>query len=235
MTTFLAGFALGIAGSAHCVGMCGPLVLTFGRNLLQPSRARQAAHAAAYHAGRLLMYVALALPAGLAGQALVLRGFGRAVAIAAGLILLVAAFGPRMFGGGKLAGRAGAFCSTCAARACSAAHGWSRTHPVAGPFFTGAANGLIPCGLVYAAVTAAAAMGSSRDAVVLMVGFGAGTVPALLAVSLSAASIPAAWRPRLRRLTPIVLALTAALLLLRGVTSSSTPHHHPSSPAVSHH
>jgi sulfite exporter TauE/SafE len=232
MTMFLAGLALGVAGSAHCLGMCGPLVLTFGRSLAPSSRAHQVRHAALYHAGRLLTYVALAIPAGFAGQALVLRGFGRALAIVAATLLLAAALASARF---RLPGRIGALWATGASRAAGAASRWGRSHAVAGPLLTGAANGLVPCGLVYAAVTAAAAMGSSRDAVVLMVGFGAGTVPALLAVSLSAASIPAAWRPRLRRLTPIVLALTAALLLLRGVTSSSTPHHHPSSPAVSPH
>jgi sulfite exporter TauE/SafE len=74
----------------------------------------------------------------------------------------------------------------------------------------------VPCGLVYAAVTAAAAMGSAADALVLMIGFGLGTVPALVALSLSATWLPLGLRVRLRQLTPVVLALTAALLLVRG-------------------
>lgn len=223
MTAFITGLALGAVGSAHCVGMCGPLVLTVGRIHARTSHRGQAQYALLYHAGRVLAYVALAIPAGLVGQTLVLHGFGRGLAIAAGLLLLASAVG---LSGARLPGWFGSGGSAIATRACTAAHAWRGAHPVAGSLAAGAANGLVPCGLVYAAVTAAAAMGSAADAFALMIGFGVGTVPALVALSLTATVMPLSLRARLRQLTPVVLALAAALLLARGLAPPPTAPHH---------
>ena len=229
MMTFVAGFVLGMAGSAHCVAMCGPLVLTIARNLRPPSRRVQFQQALLYNAGRVCTYAVLAAPAVLAGQALVLWGLGRVLTVTAGLLLLSAALGssrPRVFG------RAGAACSAAAARACLIASRWSGARPVMGPLLTGAANGLVPCGLVYAALTAAAAAGSAADGLVLMIAFGLGTVPALVGLSLTAAAVPLGVRVHLRRLAPVALALAGALLLFRGLTlPEASPHHHPE-PAI---
>jgi len=232
MTSFVTGFVLGAVGSGHCLGMCGPLVLTIGRIQAPPSRRAQAQYSLLYHAGRVLTYVALAVPAGLLGQALVLHGFGRALAIGAGLLLLTSAAGGV---GARLPGWLGSMGATAARHACAAANSWRAAHPIAGPVAAGAANGLVPCGLVYAAVTAAAATGSTADALALMIGFGSGTVPALVALSSSTTLLPLALRVRLRQLTPVVLALTAALLLIRGLAPrASSPHHQHAAAAVAH-
>ena len=232
MTAFITGLALGAVGSGHCIGMCGPLVLTVGRIHARTSHRVHVQYLLLYHAGRVLAYVALAVPAGLVGQALVVHGFGRALAVVAGLLLLTSALG---LAGARLPGWFGSMGAAAATRACGAANAWRSAHPVAGSVAAGAANGLVPCGLVYAAVTAAAAMGSAVDAFALMIGFGVGTVPALVAVSLTATVLPVGLRARLRQLTPVVLALTAALLLVRGLApSSSAPHQHHATPAVDH-
>ena len=233
MTALLTGLALGVAGSGHCAGMCGPLVLTVGGGLAGPSRKAQLRHALLYHAGRLALYAALAVPAGVAGEALAARGLGRAVALAAGLLRAGAAVGALRT---RVSRRVAAACAVPVTRAAGAAHRWSRRHPAAGAVLTGGANGLLPCGLVYAAVAAAAAQGSAAGAVALMIGFGLGTAPVLVVLSVWAASIPVTWRPRLRRLTPIVLAITAALLFARAL---GVPHHEthaaPNGTAAAHH
>jgi sulfite exporter TauE/SafE len=210
--------------------MCGPLVLTLGRGSSR-TRIRRVRHAALYQLGRVFTYVALGLATGFVGEALTARGFGRAVAILAGLLLLLAAVrSARTMSFGRLE-RLGASAAT---RACVAAGRWSATHPAAGPLLTGAANGLLPCGLVYAALTAAAALGSTGEAAALMAGFGVGTVPALAAVSVSAGALPPSLRFRLRRLAPIVLALAGVLLLVRGV-APSPPGAHSQAPAHAGH
>jgi sulfite exporter TauE/SafE len=63
-------FALGLASSLHCLGMCGPIVLSYGVALRGP---RLAAHAA-YNAGRVLTYLALGAVAGTAGRGIGLLG-----------------------------------------------------------------------------------------------------------------------------------------------------------------
>jgi hypothetical protein len=223
MTALVTGLLLGVVGSAHCAGMCGPLVLTITRGLERPSRRAMLRHALSYHTGRVSIYVLLGLAAGLVGQTLTLWGLGRALAVVAGLVLLLVAAGTA---GPAWFRRAGARPAALATNACVIVGRWSRIHPVAGPLFAGAANGLLPCGLVYSAVLTAAALGSAASGVVLMAGFGVGTVPALLALSMAAASQAFGIRARLRRITPVLLVLTAALLLVRGLSpSSTTPHH----------
>jgi uncharacterized protein len=222
MTPLLTGLIFGAIGSAHCVGMCGPLVLTVGRTLKRPSPRAQLQHSLAYHGGRVLTYALLGVAAGTVGQTLSFWGFGRALAIAAGLLLLLAAIGaavPQRLRGWD------ARPAALATRACATAGRWSRMHPVAGPVFAGAANGLLPCGLVYAALLTAAALGTATSAVVMMIGFGLGTVPALVAVSMAAASHAIGIRPYLRRLTPVLLAVTAVILLMRGFApAAGSPH-----------
>jgi sulfite exporter TauE/SafE len=230
MMPLLTGLLLGVAGSGHCAAMCGPLVLTIGRSPAAV-RAAQIRHALLYQAGRMATYVLLAVPAGLLGAAAAAGGLGRALAVAAGLLLLATALGSW---GVRLPGAAGAAVGRLAAKTCGAAASWSRTHPTLGPIATGAANGLLPCGLVYAAAAAAAATGSVASASLLMLGFGLGTAPILLALAVSSAAVPVGVRARLRRLAPIVLAITAALLLVRGLAPSAGGHHAPPGVPVEH-
>lgn len=216
----LAGLALGLASSAHCAGMCGPLVLSVGR-LAKPSRAPQVRFALLHHGARVCVYVLLALPAGLASEALALQGLGRAIAIAGGLALLLAAATSIRI---RPIARLTSALSSIVTRRSGPVLRWAAGRPVAGPLATGALNGLLPCGLVYAALTTAAATGEVWAAAMVMAGFGLGTAPVLIALSAGAASVSASLRPLLRRAGPIVLVVTGLLLIARGVTG---PHRHP--------
>jgi sulfite exporter TauE/SafE len=209
--------------------MCGPLVLTAGRAIAARSRARHLAQLALHHSARIFVYAVLALPAGLAGEMLVARGFNRVIAVSAGVVLLVAAMGSLRVRG---LGRLGAALSNLVAMASKPVFGWSRTHPSLGPLLLGALNGMLPCGLVYGALTTAAVAGSVGGSVLLMAGFGVGTSAILIAISNGAAAITPSARLRLRPLTPLVLAVTAAILIARGVLP---PHQHDAGPPAHHH
>ena len=227
----LSGLALGVASSTHCAVMCGPLVLTVGRRLGGRSRAAQLRYAVLHHAGRVAVYAALAVPAGLGGQALVLSGFGRALALVAGGLLLAAAASALRL---PFVDRVTSRVSAGVARAFTPVLRWASTRPIAGPLAAGALNGLLPCGLVYAALTAAAAAGSVPAAMLLMAGFGAGTSAVLIAIAVGSASISASMRTKLRPIGPVVLAVTALILIARG---SAQPHPHGTAapqPAAAH-
>lgn len=217
MNAFVTGLLFGAVGSTHCVAMCGPLVLTIDRTLRRPTRGARLQHAVCYHGARVLMYAGFGLVAGVFGQTLALLGFGRILAVAAGAVLLLVALGSVL---PSRLQRFSAKPAAIAVRACGAAARVGRAHPIAGPVLAGAANGFLPCGLVYAAVLTATALGSVSGALAMMVGFGFGTIPALLAVSLTADSTMFGMRSRLRRLTPVLLAVTAVLLLARGLAPS---------------
>lgn len=217
--TVVAGALLGLLGSGHCVGMCGPLVLAVGLPARGASAGVRLVHVVTYHMGRIATYALLGLVAGAAGSAIALAGLGRVLAVAGGVLLVAAALGPGLLR--RQYSWTGAWIGA-AARAGALARGWQAGHPLAGRFGAGLANGLLPCGLVYAALATALASGSVGGAVLTMTAFGAGTVPALAALSLSAAHLSIEWRRRLSRVAPIGLAIVGVLLIVRGLTPPHT-------------
>lgn len=221
MTSLLAGAALGLAGSVHCAGMCGPLLLAVHRGV---PRAQMVRRMLLYHGARVLMYALLGIAAGYAAHALSFGILGRVVAAAAGALLIVAATGSIINRFGAPVSRAWA---SAVVRLAGQAAVLTRNHPRLGYVVLGAINGLLPCGLVYAAVAGAAASGSVAAAVTFMTGFGAGTVPLLLAVTLSATAVPARVRRRLRFVAPALMAAAGVLLIVRAFAPvDSGMHHH---------
>ena len=216
--TVVAAALLGLLAGAHCVSMCGPLVLAVSAGARTRAAHVRMLHALAYHAGRVTTYAVLGLAAGLAGSVLTFAGFGRVVAVAAGALLVAAGIVPGL---ARLAPSWTGRWIGVAARAAGAARALQARHPVAGPFAAGMANGLLPCGMVHAALAAALAAGSLDRAVWTMAAFGAGTTPALVGLALTAEQVPYSWRRRLSRLAPAGLVAMGVLLLVRGF---GTPH-----------
>jgi sulfite exporter TauE/SafE len=211
----LALFAAGLIGSlAHCSLMCGPLVLAqvmarLGAIPAGPGgELRRLAGAALlpYHAGRLLTYAGLgALAAAGAG---LLRDLPAARYVGAGLLALAA-----LLLALQAVPRAGV------AGFAVAGGGWARrlgpllAAPTGGRgLLLGLALGLLPCGLLYAALAAAAATGDPGRGALAMAAFGLGTVPMLAAIALLGEGVAGPWRQRLRRFAPLLLLVNAGWL-----------------------
>ncbi len=220
MRYLLAGAALGLAGSVHCAGMCGPLLLAVHRGV---PRAQMMARMALYHAARVVTYALLGIPAGYAAHALSFGVFGRIVGAIAGVSLVLAATGPLVTRYGQSLSQVW---SATVIRLAAKAAALTPRHPHTGYIVLGSINGLLPCGLVYAAVAGAAASGSLAAAVAFMIGFGAGTIPLLLAVTLSATAVPVRARQRLRFVAPALMALAGVLLIVRAFGPVEHAHRH---------
>jgi sulfite exporter TauE/SafE len=82
----------------------------------------------------------------------------------------------------------------------------------------GLLNGLLPCGLVYVACAGAVATGGLVSGVLFMAAFGMGTVPMMLALSLSGKLVPVPLRLKLLKVVPVAVGLLAVLLILRGLS-----------------
>jgi uncharacterized protein len=202
---FGAAFILGLAGSLHCAGMCGPIVL------LASARAGSVGGRVAYHGGRITTYAVIGAVFGAIGRTFALAGFQRGVSIAAGLILVGGALaGARIWSSGA----ASAYFQSL--RAPFAALLGRRS--VGAMFGLGLLNGLLPCGLVYAAATAAAVSADVMRAVIYMVVFGAGTLPLLLAAASAGGRLPFAVLARVRSFLPVVTICVGVLLVLRGLS-----------------
>ena len=201
-------FLIGFAGSLHCAGMCGPLVLALP---VLPGRAgARLAGKLAYNAGRIGTYTCLGLLAGLFGQMLGLAGFQRWVSLAAGAAILLSLLALPLHGVTNLIARPVNALKLALGKLLKA-----RSLPA--QFGFGALNGLLPCGLVYVAVAAAAATGTALGGLQYMALFGLGTLPMLLAIALAGQKLQLALRFKLQRLLPVSLAIVGTLLLLRGL------------------
>jgi uncharacterized protein len=202
-------FILGLAGSLHCAGMCGPLALALPAMGKTPMALL--AGRAAYNAGRILTYCALGLVFGLLGRTLVLAGIQRWVSIALGLALMA----------GLLTSRKLALWRPATALVERMKSGMSlalRRRSAVALLVLGLLNGLLPCGLVYVACAGATATGGIVAGMQFMAAFGLGTVPMMLAISLSGRLIPVSLRLHFRRAIPVSVFLLAALLILRGMS-----------------
>lgn len=218
MIALAAGVVLGLAGSVHCGAMCGPLALLVDGARAADDRTRRWRRRAAYHAARVTTYAALGAGAGIAGGALRQAGLGRVLALLAGLTLIgLACLDLR--GQRSTAAAPGRL-----ARALGRAAAALRAHSVGHPAALGVLNGLLPCGLIYAAVTTALGMGSLAGGLAVMLGFGAGTVPALLGVSVLA-STTAGARPGGRRvIAPLATAVGGLVLILQALAPAQHDH-----------
>jgi sulfite exporter TauE/SafE len=200
--------ALGFVGSLHCAAMCGPLQLALPAPL--GGRTHFFGGRLLYQLGRLATYGGLGLLAGLVGKSLLLAGFQRWLSVSLGLAILA----------GFLLSKKVAVSAPVVrlvARLKTAMSAQLRQRNRRSLALLGMLNGLLPCGLVYVALTGAVAQGRLIGAIAYMASFGLGTLPIMLGMSASGKMIPLAFRLRLRGVIPVGICLVAGLLILRGM------------------
>ncbi len=222
---WLSALVLGAAGSAHCVVMCGPIALavpTTGR-----SWSARVGSTLLLNGGRLVTYGLLGALFGAFGMGLRLAGLQQIVSIATGSLLLLAVLMPRLLD--RTAPSAIVAVGLSRLRSFLARH-LRRTAPEA-IFLSGMINGMLPCGLVYAALIGSLALGSSLEGMVFMMLFGIGTWPALFALRLGRVMLATDARQLLQRLAPVALTAMAVLLILRGL-DLGIPFISPSAPTI---
>jgi sulfite exporter TauE/SafE len=221
MSHLLAGLALGVAGSAHCAMMCGPLVLVAqSRSSARgqtPGGWRLWAHVLSYHAGRALTYVVLGMLAGTAGDGLARGGLGPFVSALAGVLLIAHGTGLSA----KVPRSAWTHAPGAASRWIARA---VRLRHMRAPVLHGAVHGLLPCGTLYLAIVAAAGLGDTREAATFMAGFAAGTMPVLAVIAVSGPAIAGRLPRFATRAAPAVVALVGLLLIARGLDVAPVVH-----------
>jgi sulfite exporter TauE/SafE len=194
----LAVLAAGFASGVHCIGMCGGIVGAFSaRRALSPADTPEWARHLAFNAGRIASYAAAgAFVGGVGGVGVWVSG-----ALPAQTALLVLANAMLVLMGLYLAGVG----RMLVRLEVLGAPIWRSVQPLAArllpadtlpqSFAAGAVWGWLPCGLVYGALAAAAFAGSPGGGALVMLAFGLGTLPNLLAAGLAAARLRA-WTAR---------------------------------------
>jgi sulfite exporter TauE/SafE len=202
-------FALGSLGSLHCAAMCGPLQLALP--VSDGGALRFLAGRIVYQLGRVTTYCLLGALAGLVGKSIFLAGLQRWLSIALGVAVLAGFFISK-----KVAMSAPAVRFVQWLKNAMSAQLRQRNFSSLG--LLGLLNGLLPCGLVYVALAGATMGGTILTGVGYMAVFGLGTLPLLLALSLSGKIFPPALRLKLRAAIPVGVCLLGVLLILRGMS-----------------
>lgn len=226
--TFGAALIVGLLGSSHCLGMCGGIVSALNMGAVDNLGERPRSlfgYQLAYNMGRIGSYVLVGLAAGSLGAELAQLGIsplaGRLVAaffmIALGLYLadwwrglaLLERLGARLWRHIQPLGQ--------------------RLFPIQNPgqaFLLGALWGWLPCGLVYAVVAWSLTTASAVDAAVLMLGFGLGTLPAMLLAG-NAFNYLKQWvkAPTLRRSAGLVIIAFGIYSGVSGLMHAQHRHH----------
>jgi sulfite exporter TauE/SafE len=218
MTHYVLIFVAGIAGSFHCIGMCGGFACALGRDCGR--RTATVERHLLYNTGRLMTYAFIGGLAGSLGHALVghdvsgsLTEAQRVLALASGLLMVVMAVqffgylgrfhrGVSGFGGATLAVSLGSLLSAP-----------GRSAPLAFGVF----NGFLPCPLVYAFAAQAAATGDVLQGLLTMVAFGLGTFPAMLMMGGIGGLLRPVWRRRGVRVAGGFILVLGLLTVARGV------------------
>ncbi|HFL2187039.1 TPA: sulfite exporter TauE/SafE family protein [Pseudomonas putida] len=209
---------LGLLGGGHCLGMCGGLMGALTLAIPPEQRGRRLRLLLAYNLGRILSYASAGLLLGLAGWAVASSPAALALRVVAALLLI--AMGLYLAGWWSGLTRIEALGRGL----------WRHIQPLASrllpvsslprALLLGALWGWLPCGLVYSTLLWAASQGNAGYSAALMLAFGLGTWPVLLATGLAAERVNALLRRRSVRVAGGVL------VMLFGMWTMPGPHQH---------
>ena len=214
----LSMFLLGFLGTAHCLGMCGPLILALS------SKGPRFGGQLAYHLGRVVTYSMIGATSAAAGAGL-MRWTAEAAADSADtlgvvtrvqvLVSLLSALVLLAFGLMRLQIIREPMWLAAASPGrlplLGRSHRWALARgDGAGMFILGLIFGLLPCGLSYAAFARVLTVGSMVDGAGLVAAFGVGTIPGLLLLGTGGA----AWARRHQRWADLLSGLILIAMAL---------------------
>ena len=205
-----AGLSIGFLGSLHCLGMCGPLALSFSGN--HNSELKRWQSIGLYNFGRALSYSLMGLALGLIGNQFALAGYQRGLSMGAGVLVLFFLFYTYIYKG-RFSIR------PLWTKSIQQRLGQLINKPRTGRYYlqVGLLNGWLPCGLVYLALASALATGSILKSGALMFFFGLGTIPLMAALMYAGQYMTTALRVKLMSIVPYFIFIAALILILRGM------------------
>lgn len=217
---FLSAFLIGIAGTVHCVGMCGGVAMAFSSAI--PSKGNKLYYHLAYNGGRVSSYIIAGAAVGYLGsigEARLDIAFPLLPFLSALFLILMGLYiGQWWMGLSKLEAIGSLL--------------WRFISPISKKFlpfktpfhayFYGGIWGWLPCGLVYSALVWSMSSGGPQQGALVMLFFGLGTLPALLSTALGGDLIKTLLRDvRVRKTLAFSLIITGAYLLFTVIQSKT--------------
>jgi hypothetical protein len=209
MTSFIAmAFLMGLTGSLHCAGMCGPIMLVMPFQFM--SGMRKWMSILLYHFGRISVYALLSVIL-FSLKSIFEPKIQQVISVVLGILLLV--IGVMSFIPNSKLKLMMPWTSFVKANL-----GRFKGSPSPGKLFmVGILNGLLPCGLVYMALSAAVTSNSLSTAILGMYAFGLGTMPMLIGITLLGGKFSLQHFVHVRKLVPVLMLVFGVLFLLRGM------------------
>ncbi|HIE45246.1 MAG TPA: sulfite exporter TauE/SafE family protein [Flavobacteriaceae bacterium] len=209
---FYTAFILGLLGSFHCIGMCGPIA--FALPLDRSSKSKMIFQTFLYHLGRLFTYSLIGVLFGLIGRGLFISGIQQRLSILMGIIMIASVIIPVHFFNrfkitqplykiiGKLKQQLGLYLNKKSNKSI---------------FLIGFFNGFLPCGLVYMALMGAIASSNIIEGSLYMFLFGMGTVPMMTLAVFAGNILKASLRNKIQKIIPVFVVIIGLLFILRGL------------------
>ena len=212
MEILLTAITLGLLGSLHCVGMCGPIALALP--VVKNNSFARVTGIFTHNAGRVFTYSILGLMFGLLGKTFIIAGYQQALSITLGVLILLVVLLP-----GRYIQNFNFFAGLYkpVSKLKSALGKLFVTKTYGSLFSIGVLNGLLPCGLVYTAIAGAIAVAAPLKSSLFMAFFGLGTVPAMLGLSLAGQRVSIDLRNKFKKVVPVFVTAMAVLLIMRGM------------------
>ena len=206
------GFLVGLFGSLHCIGMCGPIAIALP--VIGESQFKIILGRVLYNLGRVVTYAALGAVFGLFGKSLVLFGWQQYLSIAFGVIILIYVFIPRKI---KTKAADTFIYRNVTSFLKSRFSSFISKKSNSSMFIIGLLNGLLPCGFVYVGIAGSISTGSILSGTAYMALFGLGTFPVMLVTATLGKVINLNIRRKINKLIPVFAAVLAILFILRGM------------------
>ena len=204
-------FVMGLAGSLHCIGMCGPLALSLP--VSHDNNLSRISGGLIYNSGRILTYASMGLIFGSVGSLVFAAGWQGGLSIALGLIILLYIIIPKRYFHFSATTFFGKPFMLLRQKLGKLFH----SKKLSSLFFIGILNGFLPCGLVYLALTSSIVSASLVNGGMFMLFFGLGTFPMMFATVLMGNYLNQSLRQKIHKTIPLLLFFMAVLLILRGM------------------
>lgn len=203
---------LGLAGSFHCIGMCGPIAFVVPVD--RSSKTKLFFQTFLYNLGRLISYALIGALFGFVGKGLYLAGFQQRLSILMGIIMIglvivpISLFNKYNFSKplykiiAKVKSKLGFYLNKKSYKSL---------------FLIGFFNGFLPCGLVYMALIGSISTGNFIEGSLYMALFGLGTVPMMASAILLGNFVTLPLRKKIQKKIPVFVVIIGLLFILRGL------------------
>ena len=203
---------LGLLGSFHCIGMCGPIAISLP--FTRQNGLVRYSGGLVYNLGRVFTYILLGAIFGLFGKGIAMAGFQQTLSIVLGVLILLSVIAPVLI---KKKINPALPISRLVAKLKTALGSLMRQKSFSSLFLIGILNGFLPCGLVYIAIAGATAASGFAEGAIYMALFGLGTIPAMYAMSIAGNMIGVQTRNKIMKAVPYFIAIIGILFIIRGL------------------